>query len=57
MLPSRTRHDLVGRLRRIEGQTQGVRHMLADGRDRVANDMLRFLPYVWRRMDSVLWKY
>ena len=33
MLPSEAREDLIRRLRRIEGQTQGIQRMLLDGRD------------------------
>ena len=33
MLPVDAREDLIKRLRRIEGQTQGIQRMLADGRD------------------------
>lgn len=33
MLPSEARDDLIRRLRRIEGQTQGIQRMLAEGRD------------------------
>jgi CsoR family transcriptional regulator, copper-sensing transcriptional repressor len=32
MLPVETREDLIKRLRKIEGQTQGIQRMLADGR-------------------------
>lgn len=33
MLPNSARDDLMRRLRKIEGQTQGIQRMLADGRD------------------------
>jgi len=33
MLSSEEREQLIRRLRRIEGQTQGIQKMLADGRD------------------------
>ncbi|MHB0856463.1 MAG: metal-sensitive transcriptional regulator [Anaerolineae bacterium] len=33
MLPIEAREDLIRRLRKIEGQTQGIQRMLADGRD------------------------
>lgn len=33
MLSSEARDDLIKRLRRIEGQTQGIQRMLGDGRD------------------------
>ena len=32
-LPAEAREDLIRRLRKIEGQTQGIQRMLADGRD------------------------
>ena len=32
MLPVQAREELIRRLRRIEGQTQGIQRMLADGR-------------------------
>ncbi|HHX44423.1 MAG TPA: metal-sensitive transcriptional regulator [Chloroflexi bacterium] len=31
-LPAEAREDLIRRLRKIEGQTQGIQRMLADGR-------------------------
>ena len=33
MLPPETRDDLIRRLRKIEGQTQGIQRMLLEGRD------------------------
>jgi DNA-binding FrmR family transcriptional regulator len=33
MLSSQGREDLIRRLRKIEGQTQGIQRMLADGRE------------------------
>ena len=33
MLSTEARDDLIRRLRKIEGQTQGIQRMLADGRD------------------------
>ncbi|MCD6520786.1 MAG: metal-sensitive transcriptional regulator [Anaerolineae bacterium] len=33
MLSPEARQDLIRRLRRIEGQTQGIQRMLAEGRD------------------------
>jgi len=33
MLPQEARDDLIKRLRKIEGQTQGIQRMLLDGRD------------------------
>jgi DNA-binding FrmR family transcriptional regulator len=33
MLSVKARDDLIRRLRKIEGQTQGIQRMLADGRD------------------------
>jgi len=33
MLPSEARADLISRLRKIEGQAQGIQRMLEDGRD------------------------
>lgn len=33
MLPAEAREDLIRRLRKIEGQTQGIQRMLADGRE------------------------
>ena len=32
-LSAEAREDLIRRLRKIEGQTQGIQRMLADGRD------------------------
>ena len=32
-LPPETQQDLLRRMRRIEGQTQGIQRMLAEGRD------------------------
>jgi len=32
-LPAEAREDLIRRLRKIEGQTQGIQRMLAEGRD------------------------
>jgi DNA-binding FrmR family transcriptional regulator len=33
MLPEEARDDLINRLRKIEGQAQGIQRMLLDGRD------------------------
>jgi len=33
MLPEETRDDLIRRLRKIEGQAQGIQRMLLEGRD------------------------
>jgi CsoR family transcriptional regulator, copper-sensing transcriptional repressor len=33
LLPAQTRDDLILRLRKIEGQAQGIQRMLAEGRD------------------------
>ncbi len=33
MLPPEARDDLIRRLRKIEGQTQGIQRMLQDGRE------------------------
>ena len=33
MLPPEACRDLIARLRKIEGQTQGIQRMLAEGRD------------------------
>lgn len=33
MLPPETRDDLIKRLRKIEGQAQGIQRMLLEGRD------------------------
>ncbi len=33
MLPSKVRQDLIQRLRKIEGQAQGIQRMLAEERD------------------------
>lgn len=33
LLPAQARDELILRLRKIEGQTRGIRRMLAEGRD------------------------
>ncbi len=50
-LEPQTRQDLILRMRRIEGQTQGIQRMLAEGRD--CRDVLNQLASVRAATRSV----
>ena len=57
-LPAEAREDLIRRLRKIEGQTQGIQRMLADGRDcREVLNQLASVRAATHRVSLELMKY
>ena len=58
MLTSEARESLLRRLRKIEGQTQGIQRMLVDGRDcREVLDQLASVRAATRRVGQELMKH
>lgn len=58
MLPPEARDDLIRRLRKIEGQTQGIQKMLLDGREcREVLNQLASVRGATRRVSQELIKY
>jgi CsoR family transcriptional regulator, copper-sensing transcriptional repressor len=57
-LPVEAREDLIRRLRKIEGQTQGIQRMLAEGRDcREVLNQLASVRAATHRVSLELMKY
>lgn len=57
-LPAEAREDLIRRLRKIEGQTQGIQRMLADGRGcREVLNQLASVRAATHRVSLELMKY
>lgn len=57
-LPAEAREDLIRRLRKIEGQTQGIQRMLADGREcREVLNQLASVRAATHRVSLELMKY
>ena len=58
MIPPAARDDLIRRLRKIEGQTQGIQRMLLDGREcREVHNQLASVRAATRRVSLELMKY